>query len=118
MNVFHQFGAWYLTPADTMPLAIDELRNALSEIVKALFGADVIDFVEAFGEGVGAEHRIDNQGDLFFAQLPGHHLGYLGGVDHPGLDRIDPEIVEDGIQLCFDDACRDRMDGRHPLCVL
>lgn len=41
MNIFHQFGGWYMTPADTAPLTIDDLRNALSEIVKALFGADV-----------------------------------------------------------------------------
>ncbi len=41
MNTFHQFGGWYMTPADTDPLTIDDLRNALVQIVKALFGADV-----------------------------------------------------------------------------
>jgi phenylalanyl-tRNA synthetase alpha chain len=41
MNTFHQFGGWYMTPADTAPLTIDDLRNALVEIVRALFGADV-----------------------------------------------------------------------------
>jgi phenylalanyl-tRNA synthetase alpha chain len=41
MNTFHQFGGWYMTPADTDPLTIDDLRNALAEIVRALFGADV-----------------------------------------------------------------------------
>ncbi|HEY5221309.1 MAG TPA: hypothetical protein VIJ29_04190 [Candidatus Paceibacterota bacterium] len=41
MNIFHQFGGWYMTPADTAPLTIDDLRAALSEIVRALFGADV-----------------------------------------------------------------------------
>ncbi len=41
MNIFHQFGGWYMTPADTMPLTIDDLRNALIEIVQGLFGADV-----------------------------------------------------------------------------
>ncbi len=40
MNIFHQFGGWYLTPAATDPLTIDDLRNALSQIVKGLFGAD------------------------------------------------------------------------------
>jgi phenylalanyl-tRNA synthetase alpha chain len=40
MNIFHQFGGWYMTPADTAPLAIDDLRDALSQIVKGLFGAD------------------------------------------------------------------------------
>jgi len=41
MNTFHQFGGWYMTPADTDPLTIDDLREALSQIVRALFGADV-----------------------------------------------------------------------------
>ncbi len=41
MNIFHQFGGWYMTPADTDPLTIDDLRNALAEIVRALFGANV-----------------------------------------------------------------------------
>ena len=41
MNTFHQFGGWYMTPADTAPLTIDDLRNALIQIVKALFGANV-----------------------------------------------------------------------------
>jgi len=41
MNTFHQFGGWYMTPADTDPLTIDDLRAALIEIVQALFGADV-----------------------------------------------------------------------------
>jgi phenylalanyl-tRNA synthetase alpha chain len=40
MNIFHQFDAWYMTPADTAPLTADDLREALSQIVKALFGAD------------------------------------------------------------------------------
>lgn len=40
MNVFHQFGGWYLTPAATHPLTLDDLKNALSDIVKGLFGKD------------------------------------------------------------------------------
>jgi phenylalanyl-tRNA synthetase alpha chain len=40
MNIFHQFGGWYMTPADTSPLTLDDLRAALTQIVKALFGAD------------------------------------------------------------------------------
>lgn len=40
MNVFHQFGAWYMTPADTMPLTVEDLKNALIEIVKAIFGPE------------------------------------------------------------------------------
>ena len=41
MNVFHQIDGWYMAPADTDPLTIDDLRNVLSEIVKAIFGANV-----------------------------------------------------------------------------
>jgi len=40
MNIFHQFGGWYMTPADSDPLTLDDLRAALTQIVKALFGAD------------------------------------------------------------------------------
>ena len=40
MNIFHQFGGWYMTPADTNPLTLDNLRDALSQIVKTLFGAN------------------------------------------------------------------------------
>lgn len=41
MNVFHQFGGWYLTPIDSNPLTIEDLKNALSEIVKSIFGENV-----------------------------------------------------------------------------
>jgi phenylalanyl-tRNA synthetase alpha chain len=41
MNIFHQFGGLYLAPDDMMALTIDELKEALSQIVKALFGEDV-----------------------------------------------------------------------------
>ncbi len=40
MNVFHQFGGWYLTPVATDPLTLEDLKNALSDIVKGLYGAD------------------------------------------------------------------------------
>jgi phenylalanyl-tRNA synthetase alpha chain len=38
MNIFHQFGGWYMTPAGTTPLTLDDLRDALSQIVRKLFG--------------------------------------------------------------------------------
>lgn len=41
MNVFHQFGGWYLTPDDTKVLTIEDLQNALSIIVKSIFGSEV-----------------------------------------------------------------------------
>jgi phenylalanyl-tRNA synthetase alpha chain len=40
MNTFHQIDGWYMTPADTDPLTIDDLRNALADIVRTLFGAN------------------------------------------------------------------------------
>lgn len=41
MNVFHQFGGWYLTPTDTKELTIEDLQKALSVIVKTIFGEKV-----------------------------------------------------------------------------
>ena len=41
MNIFHQFGGWRLAPADTTPLTLDDLRAALTQIVKGLFGENV-----------------------------------------------------------------------------
>ncbi len=33
MNIFHQFGGWYLTPVATAPLSLVDLNIALSDIV-------------------------------------------------------------------------------------
>ncbi len=41
MNVFHQFGGLYLTPDSKQLLTIDDLKNALSLIVKSIFGEDI-----------------------------------------------------------------------------
>jgi phenylalanyl-tRNA synthetase alpha chain len=41
MNVFHQFGAWFLQPDSKGIMPIDELKKVLSEIVEELFGKDV-----------------------------------------------------------------------------
>lgn len=41
MNIFHQFGGWYLTPITTRQVTIEDLKNALSQIVKGLFGPEV-----------------------------------------------------------------------------
>src|SRR6185312_6342744 len=42
MNIFHQFGGLYMVPNDgEKVLTIDDLRDALTQIVKALFGAEV-----------------------------------------------------------------------------
>ncbi len=41
MNVFHQMGGLYLAPDSQKIFALDDLKNALSEIVKSIFGAEV-----------------------------------------------------------------------------
>jgi len=37
MNIFHQMGGWFLTP-ESDPLSIEDLKNALSQVVKSVFG--------------------------------------------------------------------------------
>jgi len=39
MNVFHQLGGWYLAPQST-PIVPEDLKQALGEIVKAVFGPE------------------------------------------------------------------------------
>lgn len=41
MNVFHQFGAWYLQPDSMGVMPLDALRKVLSEIVETLFGKNI-----------------------------------------------------------------------------
>lgn len=41
MNIFHQMGGWYLIPDSKGTLVLDDLKNVLSEIVRAVFGEDV-----------------------------------------------------------------------------
>lgn len=41
MNVFHQFGGWYLTPDSEKMLTIEDLKSALSVIVRSIFGQDI-----------------------------------------------------------------------------
>lgn len=41
MNVFHQFGGWYLQPDSMGTLPLDELKRVLSEVVEALFGKNI-----------------------------------------------------------------------------
>jgi phenylalanyl-tRNA synthetase alpha chain len=42
MNVFHQMGGLYLVPDSQKMLSIDDLKDALSLIVRSLFGSDVV----------------------------------------------------------------------------
>ncbi|MFA5998263.1 MAG: hypothetical protein WC814_02660 [Candidatus Paceibacterota bacterium] len=39
MNIFHQMGGWFLTP-ESEPLDIEDLKSALSQVVKSVFGED------------------------------------------------------------------------------
>lgn len=41
MNVFHQFGAWYLQPDSKGIMPLDSLKRVLSEIVENLFGKNI-----------------------------------------------------------------------------
>lgn len=41
MNVFHQMGGLYLVPDSQKTIDIEDLKNALSLIVKSIFGSDV-----------------------------------------------------------------------------
>lgn len=40
MNVFHQFGAWYLVPDDKQTITPEDLKNALSDIATNVFKAN------------------------------------------------------------------------------
>jgi phenylalanyl-tRNA synthetase alpha chain len=40
MNIFHQMGGWYLAPSDSKELVLDDLKEALSEIIRTVFGED------------------------------------------------------------------------------
>src|SRR3989344_6426719 len=42
MNIFHQMGGWYLVPDNEKVLELDDLKNVLAEIVKTIFGPDVV----------------------------------------------------------------------------
>ena len=39
MNIFHQMGGWFLQPNEKGLLTLDDLKEALSEIIKTVFGA-------------------------------------------------------------------------------
>jgi len=42
MNIFHQMGGWCLVPDSEKILSLDDLKNVLAEIVKTIFGPDVV----------------------------------------------------------------------------
>ena len=41
MNVFHQMGGWYIKPDSEGMLAMDDLKSALSEVIKSIFGQNI-----------------------------------------------------------------------------
>jgi len=41
MNVFHQMDGWYLVPKEQKKIEMDDLKEVLVEVTKALFGEDV-----------------------------------------------------------------------------
>lgn len=42
MNIFHQMGGLYLVPDSERTLSLDDLKTALSNIVKGVFGPDIV----------------------------------------------------------------------------
>lgn len=40
MNIFHQFGGLYLVPDSKQILKLDDLKNALADVAKSIFGQD------------------------------------------------------------------------------
>lgn len=42
MNIFHQMGGWYLVPDSEKILQLDDLKDVLAQIVKTIFGPDVV----------------------------------------------------------------------------
>jgi len=42
MNIFHQMGGWYLVPDSEKILDLNDLKNVLAEIVKSIFGPEVV----------------------------------------------------------------------------
>ncbi|MEK7617782.1 MAG: hypothetical protein AAB410_01435 [Patescibacteria group bacterium] len=100
MNVFHQFGALYITPDDKQAITPEDLKNALSEIGKSVFGdinfrfyehnfpytdpsfemeAEInSQWVEMVGSGMARKSVLANFG------LSGYH-GWAFGF---GLDRL------------------------------
>jgi phenylalanyl-tRNA synthetase alpha chain len=42
MNIFHQMGGLYMVPDSEKTLTLDDLKDALSNVVKSIFGPDVV----------------------------------------------------------------------------
>ena len=101
MNIFHQMGGWYLVPDEAQTLTLDDLKAALSEIVKSVFGSEIEfrfntdvfpytdpslevevkvddEWVEILGGGMPRKEVLANMG------LAGYH-GWAFGF---GLERL------------------------------
>jgi phenylalanyl-tRNA synthetase alpha chain len=100
MNVFHQFGGLYLGPDDKVKITPDDLKSALSEIGKSVFGETNFRFyehqfpytdpsfemeaeingqwIEMLGSGMARKSVLENMG------LTGYH-GWAYGF---GLERL------------------------------
>jgi phenylalanyl-tRNA synthetase alpha chain len=101
MNIFHQMGGLYLVADEKESLTIDDLKNALSDIVQTMFGPDVVyrfnpdtfpytdpslevevqingDWIEILGGGMPRKEVLANFG------IQGYH-GWAFGF---GLERL------------------------------
>jgi phenylalanyl-tRNA synthetase alpha chain len=101
MNVFHQFGGLYVGPNDKVKITPEDLKNALSEVAKSVFGENVNfrfydhnfpytdpsfemeaeingKWIEMLGSGMARKTCLENMG------LKGYH-GWAFGF---GLERL------------------------------
>lgn len=85
MNIFHQIDGWYLVPKSEKKIGLEELKNVLSAIAKAIYGEDIKyrfnedtfpytdpslemeievngNWVEVLGSGVARDNVLDNLG--------------------------------------------------------
>ena len=101
MNIFHQMGGLYLVPDSQKTLALDDLKNVLSEIVKAMFGADVkyrfnVDTFPYTDPSLEVEVEIDGQWiEILGGGMPRKNVlanfgltGYNGWAFGFGLERL------------------------------
>lgn len=101
MNVFHQFGGLYLAPEDRERLSQEDLKEALSQIVRGLFGDDVEfrfnkDTFPYTDESLEVEVKVgDNWVEILGGGLPKKNVlenfgvkGYNGWAFGFGLERL------------------------------
>ncbi|HEY4494743.1 MAG TPA: hypothetical protein VJC02_01410 [Candidatus Paceibacterota bacterium] len=101
MNIFHQIGGLYLIPDDKENLSIEDLKSALTEIVKGIFNKDIVhrfnpDTFPYTDPSLEVEVAIDNQWiEILGGGMPKKDVlknfgltGYHGWAFGFGLERL------------------------------